>query len=608
MRRFTIRAVWCATLLGAVSGSLSALGQEKSTAPTEKNSDTLLWVARSNEYAKALLKPVAQFAPEFAGQLGVDGLDQEIKDLKPGVDQRFQDSLKKAIQELQARLADEKHPAVRQDLEISIDAANRFLEGEQLEEKYDIPIHNVPEAVFMGVRTLLDDQIPEDRRKAALVRLNRYAGVESGYMPLTNLAMDRTRERLNQPGLMGPPKIEVEKGLANAPRYIEGIKQLFEKFAIKGYEPAYEKLKKQLDEYDAFVRKEVLPKARVDFRQPAEKYAYSLKMSGIDMPVSELVSRAHVAFTEIQREMQALAPLVAKEKGYSCTDYRDVIRELKKDQLVGEKILPHYQQRIKDLEEIIRREHIVTLPQREMRIRLASEAESASIPAPNMRPPRMIGNTGEMGEFVLPLRIPSTDGKGEMTPDDFTFAASSWTLTAHEGRPGHELQFAAMIEGGVSIPRALYAMNSVNVEGWALYAEWEMKPYMPLDGQLICLQERLLRAARAFLDPGLQLGQITEEEATRVLTKDVCMSDAMAMQEVQRYTFWAPGQAPSYFCGYSRLLELRSEVEFTLGPAFDRQKFNDCVIAQGALPPRLLHKAVFEALVPKSQAVSTTTN
>ena len=129
-----------------------------------------------------------------------------------------------------------------------------------------------------------------------------------------------------------------------------------------------------------------------------------------------LADRARVAFMEIRNEMRTLAPLVAKEKGLSVTDYRDVIRELKKNQLVGEAILPHYQKRMRDLEEIIRREGIVTLPTREARIRLASEAESAAIPAPNMRPPRLIGNTGEMGEFVLPLRVPTRGQDGKPDP------------------------------------------------------------------------------------------------------------------------------------------------------------------------------------------------
>src|SRR6185436_7560333 len=154
----------------------------------------------------------------------------------------------------------------------------------------------------------------------------------------------------------------------------------------------------------------------------------------------ELTRRAEVSFQELQTQLQALAPQVAREAGIQATDYRDVIKALKQKQLVGDAILPHYQARVKDLEKIIRDHAICTLPAREMQIRLASEAESAQQPAPHMQPPRMIGNTGEMGTFVLPLRMRGPDGK-VLGMDDFTFEAASWPLTAHEGRPGHELQF-----------------------------------------------------------------------------------------------------------------------------------------------------------------------
>src|SRR5699024_1849142 len=114
---------------------------------------------------------------------------------------------------------------------------------------------------------------------------------------------------------------------------------------------------------------------------------------------------------------------------------------------------------------IIRRERLVTLPARPMRMRLATPAEAAQTPAPFMRPSRLLGNTGEQGEFVLPLR--STVGEeGAQHIDDFTFAAASWTLTAHEGRPGHELQFTRLLEAGVSHARALFAAKSANFEGW----------------------------------------------------------------------------------------------------------------------------------------------
>ena len=181
-----------------------------------------------------------------------------------------------------------------------------------------------------------------------------------------------------------------------------------------------------------------------------------------------------------------------------------------------------------------------------------------------------MNNTGQQGAFVLPLAAPTTTGSTAQT-NDFTFAAMSWTLTAHEARPGHELQFASMVEHGVSLARALYAFNSANVEGWGLYAEHIMKPFEPLDGQLFTLQSRMLRAARAFIDPELESGVLTPAQGKRVLTDDVVLSEAFAGTEIERYTFQAPGQATSYFYGYLKLLELRKEVEAKIGTRFDQR-------------------------------------
>src|SRR5262245_61956768 len=548
------------------------------------------WVQRSDQNTQVLLDVMARFSPEEAAYLGVTGLDGEIFDLKPGFVEREKAATQQAVGELEKRLASEQDPAVRQDLEILIQSAERDMRGTDLELRYQMPYFSVSHVVFLGLRALLDDQIPAARRQAALTRLRKYAGVEPGYEPIAELAIARIRERMD-PKLLGPVKDEVDKELANGPTYVDGIAKLFKKYKLTGWEKPYAKLQKQLASYDAFVKAEVLPRARTDFRQPAELYAFGLEQWGVDMPVEELQSRAKVAFREIQNQMSAMAPMVAKEHGWAVTDYRDVIRELKKSQLVGEAILPHYQKRIREVEDIIRREKIVTLPARDCDIQLSSEAESAETPAPNLQAPRLIGNTGERGVFKLPLQIPGKAGE-KKTFDDFTHEAASWTLTAHEARPGHELQFSAMDEQGISLARAIMAFNSVNVEGWGLYAESELQPYEPLDGQLIALQNRLMRAARAFLDPGLQLGTITRDEAYRVLREDVVLSDAMATQEVERYMFWAPGQATAYFVGYSRLLEIRADAERRLGRSFDRLKFNDFVLSQGMVPPVLLRKAM----------------
>ncbi len=555
------------------------------------------WVARSNANTQLLLQLQAKYGPEGAARIGVDGYDEAISQFPLDINEKSIRDTEAAIATLRERLAKEGDANVRQDLEILIKAASDNIEGTRLTEKYELPYFNVHAQVFGGLRALLDDRIPAERRKAALVRLRKYAGLEPGFTPIAEQAMAYTRHALADKKLRGPFKDDLARDFSTAPRYLDGIAKLFQKYQLAGWEQPFETLKKQLEAYTAFVHAEIEPRTTADFRLPEEEYRFSLQQFGIDWSVEELTGRAKASFHEIQNEMQVLAGMIARERGLASADYRDVIRELKKKQLVGDAILPHYQARIKQIEQIIAANHIITLPNREMRIRIASEAETAQTPAPNMSPPRLIGNTGEYGEFVLPLKIPAENGKEDVGYDDFTFEAASWTLTAHEGRPGHELQFASIVEKGVSQARVLYAFNSVNVEGWALYAEAEMKPYEPLEGQLIALQHRLLRAARAHLDPGLQLGEITRDEAFRVLEQDVVLSHAMALQEVERYTFRAPGQAPSYFCGYQHLMELRTDVERKLAGKFERQSYHDFLLSQGLLPPGLMRKAVMEGYV-----------
>jgi hypothetical protein len=557
---------------------------------------TPAWIVESNQNAQVLVAAVARFLPEGAGQWGVNGLDDQILDLKPGFVDRQKQTAKDCISILRGRLTKAKDLKVRQDLEILINAAQDTLDDIELGDKAYLPSISVVKIVYGGIQSLLGDQVTPDRRAQALVRLKKYVGLENGYIPLTTLAQQHTQKKLLITGLRGPIKSAIEDDLTISLFLYEGIGQLFEKYKIQGYQPAYAQLKEQLLSYDTFVRENILPKSRSDFRMPPELYALSLKKRGVEISPVQLATIGHVAFTQVQEKMRALAPQVAKQKGYQTTDYRQVIKLLKKEQLAGKRILPHYQARIKELKQIIRREKLVTLPRRSIKIRLATKAESANLASPYFQSPRLLNNTGEIGEFVLPLRAPQNKGEAALI-DDFTYPAASWTLTAHEARPGHELQFSSMIENGISQARSIFAASSVNVEGWGLYSESITKPFMPVEGQLISLQLQLLRAARAFLDPELQAGKITPDQALKILKEQVMLSDAFANQEVDRYTFKLPGQAASYFYGFKRLLEIRSLAEQALGKKFNQQKFHDFILSQGLLPPSLLEKAVVESFI-----------
>jgi uncharacterized protein (DUF885 family) len=557
------------------------------------------WVTRSNDNAKVLLNVVAKYSPEGASALGVDGYDEQITDLSRDQFEASNKDFRAAIAEMQKRLKTETDPKIRQDLEILIGSAQDQIRSNGLARKYFMPFNDLTRMIFGVVRATLDPRIPKERQKTLLVRLEKYAGLAKGYRPVTELANERLQERLKaNKNLLGPYKGKVEQAINDGPTLIKGIKDLLSKSDLKGWEPSFAALETQLTAYNAQVKAQILPRARADHRLPPEVYADNLRQFGVDISPQEMIAKALTSFAEIRNQMNITAGLIAREKGLPNADYRSVMNELKKQQIPSDKVMPLYAERLAQIENAAREQKIVSLPSRKAVIRLASAAENAAQPAPHMNPPRLIGNTGEYGEFVLTTGMtPDASGKS-LVFDDFTHQAGTWSITAHEARPGHELQFAKMIETGVSTARAVFAFNSVNVEGWALYAEAEMQPYEPLDGQLFALQSRMLRAARAFLDPMVNLGEISPDGVKSVLMDDVGMSEGMATQEMQRYTFRAPGQATSYFYGYQRLMETRQAAEVALRKKFNRQAFNDFVLAQGLVPPALLRKAVMEEFVP----------
>jgi uncharacterized protein (DUF885 family) len=581
------------TLISLTIGAVLSLPAFAQTQPDRS------WIATSNRYANMLIEVVFKYRPEAGTQQGLSQFDTKASQPTLANEDQERHETEAVLSKLKSAAAEKQQQDVAEDLQIMIRRVNLNFKRQDFQRANEVPFYNASQMVFGGLQVLLDEQTPAERRPAAVVRIREYAGLEPGYTALTEILKQRVTEQMAKAGVIYPARVEIETEMARNSNYLDGIATLTQKYKLAGWEEPFAKLKAQLADYDAWVRATVLPKARNDFRLPPQHYALDMENYGIDIPPEQLATMAHQAFIEIQGEMKAIALKIAKQRKLPSSDYRDVIRELKKQQLVGDAILPFYQERLKQIEKIIVDQQIVSLPDRPARIRIATAAETAQQPAPHMVPPPFIHNTGQKGEFVLPLNIPAGPGQTSTEKyDDFTYDAAAWTLTAHEARPGHELQFDSMLEHGVSLARVRYAFNSTNVEGWGLYSEYLIKPYMPLEGQLVSLDLRLQRAARAFLDPELQAGKITPAGAFRVLEQDVVLSHAFAEEEVERFTYRAPGQANSYFYGFTKLIDLREDTEKALGPKFNQKKFHDFILAQGLLPPDLMRKAVMEDFVP----------
>src|SRR6185295_8816030 len=98
-------------------------------------------------------------------------------------------------------------------------------------------------------------------------------------------------------------------------------------------------------------------------------------------------------------------------------------------------------------------------------------------------------------------------------------------------------------------------------EGWALYSEELMSELGYYDDaqRLVQLEWTLVRAARIIIDVGLHVGDMTFEQAVKMLTDEVHLEKPLALSEVKRYTE-SPTQPSAYLLGRELILKLRERV------------------------------------------------
>ncbi|MEM8723078.1 MAG: DUF885 domain-containing protein [Cyanobacteria bacterium P01_G01_bin.39] len=541
-------------------------------APVIANPD---WVIESNKSAELLTTAIAAKScqPKFA--------NSDLRETNANFKTCRQEKIFKEVQRLEKKLTQAKNSDLSLDLEILLKVGRQSLRSYQLDEKYRLPYVNLSQAILEDLKSAAKESKSSAKQQAILTKLKQYAGLQPGTTALAESLIQSIQTKLQQSEVVLPRKEQLKKELNNNASRIHQIKAFLEQQNVTGYEPAYAQLKAQLFDYETFIRREVVTKTKQNLTLPQELYIFNLQEQGIEIPVEELMQQAHNAFFQVQQQMSALAPKIAQKKGLKVTDYRDVIQLLQQEQLSAQDTLHLYRQRAQELETIIQREHLVTLPEAEFHIRLATAQENKNFPVPLY--------DASSSTFVIPVL--QNQPKARLY-NDFTNPAMSWTLTVHEGRPGHDLQHAITKTQNLSRARTDFAVNATNIEGWATYAEELMRPYLPLEGQFMSLQFQLLRAARAFLEPELQLGKITIAEALEVLTQNAGFSQFFAEQEIQRYIARFPGQAPAYFYGYQQFLQLRSRAKKMLGKQYSVQKFNDFVLSQGFLTPKLLNQVL----------------
>ena len=154
--------------------------------------------------------------------------------------------------------------------------------------------------------------------------------------------------------------------------------------------------------------------------------------------------------------------------------------------------------------------------------------------------------------------------------------------SAHEGYPGHHLQFAVQNRHPSRIRRL--CSHAIFYEGWTMWCEklavekgWVQGPHAKIQQ----LHDALWRAYRIVIDCGLHFGKLTHASAARMLVEGVGFTSARALADVNWYTS-QPTVPMSYLLGR---LELERIKEYLVDRGgWTLRNFHDWILSQGAVP------------------------
>jgi uncharacterized protein (DUF885 family) len=346
-----------------------------------------------------------------------------------------------------------------------------------------------------------------------------------------------------------------------------------------------------LNDYAAFLKAEVQPKAKAPFAIGEEKFRKKLRLEEmIDAPLDELLARGEAELKRLQAEFRATAQKIDPRR-----PFLEVQTEVQKDHDTPDKLIAGTQARLAGLKKFLLDRQIVSVP-------------SEVMPKVEETPPFLRATTFASMETPGPFETRATEAyynvtlpEASWTPaqvEDFLRGAFSRTLvdvvSIHEAFPGHYVQFLWLPKVKSKVRK--YEGASSNSEGWAHYCEQMMLDEGYGDGdpklRLAQLQDALLRAARFIVGIKLHTRGMTLDDAITFFQKEGYQSKKVAEMETRRGT--ADPTYLYYTLGKLEVYRLRADYQRKLGPAYSLKKFHDAFLAEGAAPIPLVREALLK--------------
>lgn len=549
------------------------------------------WRKDSDKIGKAFANALAVMEPEELSIIGLEKFDAAVTPFSKTYDQEKYVLAYKWNEKFKRFLAVEKNPELRADIEILQEVTSLRMEEYEVTKKAGIvPFMPLTQFVHNTLKYFFIKFTPRYKTISALTRFRKYVRGDDKTLPLVDgytswmLARMKYLEENKKRGFW-PTKAELDNYFENSDKYIEGIEKFLSTWENDDWKRDLEELKIQDKEFRNFLKKKVYPYARSTNVMPENVYAFKLKTNGIYYTPKQLIETATADYNKTYVEFKKLAAKIGNKLNLSDVSPAGVIGFLRIHKASNDKeLMDMYSAARMNIFEIIKQNRILTLPKPpEYVLRYANAIEAEVTPNPQFQGRPLLIKTNLPSQVILP-RVEDSHGM-----DDYNYKEAVISLTVHEAIPGHALQFDRIVESGTTLARAHFALTNANVEGWGLYSEDMIFPYVEDEVKLVFYQRLLWRQARMFLDPQLNLGLINRERVIQLLTKELGFSEGLAISEYRRYSYISPAQAPSYYYGKKMILETKARVQAKPDTIFDERCFNDAVLNSGILPLKMIN-------------------
>lgn len=400
--------------------------------------------------------------------------------------------------------------------------------------------------------------------------------------------------------LKNPPRVYTETAIAQNKGVIGLIKNDLQPFVNQAgvaaeLAPSRAKAIAALEDYGAWLEKDLLPRSDGDFRLGEAKYRQKLKFAlESDLSKEELLKRAEADLTATQNKMFEIAlPLYQKyfpngNKAVKTSELsgrmfviKEVLNRLAEQRPTNETIVAKANEDLKRTTEFVRANRLVTVPDEPVK----------AIVMPEFKRGTAIAYCDSAGPFE---KKNETFFAISPTPKDWTPARSTSffreyndfmlnDLTIHEAMPGHYLQLVhANKFKAPTMLRAIFTSGTF-IEGWAVYSEQLMaeKGFGGTETEMQQLKMKLRVIINSIIDQKIHTAGMTEKDAIAFMMTEGFQEEGEAAGKWKRAQL-SSTQLSTYYVGSVEVNDIRKAYEAKNKGKVDLQKMHDEMLSFGS--------------------------